>query len=93
MVDSGAARGERLAAPIPIAVISGPTCSGKSTLAIEMARFLGGEVISADSRQIYRQLKIGTDRLEESQWQGIRHYLTGMVDLGERFTVFDSGRT
>jgi tRNA dimethylallyltransferase len=89
MPDSGEAKGEQLTSSIPVAIISGPTCSGKSTLAIEMARLFGGEIISADSRQIYRQLKIGTDRLEESQWQGIRHHLTGMVDLGERFTVFD----
>ena len=89
MADSGGVRGEHLAGSIPVAIINGPTCSGKSTLAIEMARSFGGEIISADSRQIYRQLKIGTDRLDEGQWRGVRHHLTGMVDLGERFTVFD----
>lgn len=89
MADSDAPEGAQSAGAIPIAVIGGPTCSGKSALAIDLARHFGGEIISADSRQIYRQLKIGTDRLDENQWQGVRHHLTGMVNLGERFTVFD----
>ena len=74
---------------IPIVIIGGPTCSGKSSLAIELAGLFNAEIISADSRQIYRQLKIGTDRMDEEEWQGIRHHLMGTVDLGQRFTVFD----
>jgi len=74
---------------IPIVIISGPTCSGKSSLAIELAKLYDAEIISADSRQIFRQLKIGTDRLDEDEWQGIPHHLMGAVDLGQRFTVFD----
>jgi tRNA dimethylallyltransferase len=74
---------------IPIVIISGPTCSGKSSLALKLAQKHRAEIISADSRQIYKQLKIGTDRLDESEWQGIPHHLMGSVDLGQRFTVFD----
>ncbi len=74
---------------IRILVISGPTCSGKSSLAIAIAREFNADIISADSRQIFRQLKIGTDRLDEDQWDGVPHYLAGAVDLGQRFTVFD----
>jgi tRNA dimethylallyltransferase len=75
--------------PVPIVIIAGPTGSGKSQLAIAMAQEFGAEVISADSRQIYRQLKIGTDRLEEREWHGVVHHLTGTIDLGQRFTAFD----
>jgi tRNA dimethylallyltransferase len=74
---------------IPVVLISGPTGSGKSSLAIEMASRFEAEIISADSRQIYRQMKIGTDRLDEKQQKGITHHLMGTVDLGQRFTVFD----
>lgn len=89
MAASGEADRRQPTAVIPVIVISGPTCSGKSSLAITMARQFGAEIISADSRQIFRQLKIGTDRLDEDEWQGVVHHLMGMVDLGERFTVFD----
>ncbi len=74
---------------IPVVIISGPTGSGKSALAIALAHQIDGEVISADSRQIFRQLKIGTARLDEVEWQGIPHHLTGIVDLDQRFTAFD----
>jgi tRNA dimethylallyltransferase len=74
---------------IPVLVIGGPTCSGKSWLAIEMAKRFNGEIISADSRQIYRQIKIGTDRLDPDQRQGITHHLMGTIDLDQRFTAFD----
>ena len=74
---------------IKIIVIFGPTCSGKSSLALSLAHQFDCEIISADSRQIYRQLKIGTDRLDENQWQGIAHHLMGSHDLDYRFTAFD----
>lgn len=74
---------------VKIVVIAGPTASGKSSLAVKIAGTYDAEIISADSRQIYRQLKIGTDRLDESQWQGIPHHLMGSHDLDESFTAFD----
>jgi len=80
---------DNISAKIPVVIISGPTGSGKSPLAIALAHQIKGEVISADSRQIFRQLKIGTARLDETEWQGIPHHLTGMVDLDQRFTAFD----
>jgi len=72
-----------------VVVISGPTASGKSSLAIQMAIDCDAEIISADSRQIFCQLKIGTGRLSESEQKGIPHHLMGTVSLGERFTAFD----
>jgi len=89
MADSGGAEGSAGANKIRVVVIGGPTGSGKSSLAIELAQKYDAEIISADSRQIYRQLKIGTDRLDEEAQQGIRHHLMGDVDLDSRFTVFD----
>lgn len=74
---------------IPVIIICGPTASGKSGLALEMAQKYDAEILSADSRQIFRQLKIGTDRLDKNQQQGITHHLMGSADLGERFTAFD----
>jgi tRNA dimethylallyltransferase len=87
MADSGGNRPDSSA--IPVVIICGPTCSGKSDLAITVAQKFDAEIISADSRQIYRQLKIGTARLEPGDWEGIPHYFLGNVDLGERFTAYD----
>jgi len=89
MAASGENKNDGGKGTIKIVVVAGPTCSGKSSLAIRLAHKYDAEIISADSRQIYRQLKIGTDRLDLDQWQGIRHHLMGTVNLDERFTVFD----
>ncbi len=74
---------------LPVIVICGPTASGKSALARKMAQAFSGEIISADSRQIYGQLTIGTDRITADQMDGIPHHLTGHVELGQRYTAFD----
>ena len=70
-------------------VIVGPTGSGKTGLAIEVARKLGGEVISADSRAIYVDMDIGTAKPMPEEMQGIPHYGIDLVKPGERFTVFE----
>jgi tRNA dimethylallyltransferase len=61
-------------------VLGGPTGVGKSGIAIEISKRLNGEVISADSRQIYRGLKIGTARLDPEEMKGVRHHLMGVLD-------------
>lgn len=58
-----------------IIVIVGPTASGKSSLAVEIARKIGGEVISADSRQVYRGLDIGTGKITRREMHGVPHHL------------------
>lgn len=68
-------------------VICGPTASGKSALAVEYARRVNGEVVSADSMQIYRDLTIGTARTTEEEMQGIPHHLTGFLPLSNRYSV------
>ena len=66
-------------------VILGPTASGKSGLAVKLAKKFNGEVISADSRQIYRGMDIGTAKISEKE--GIPHYLIDIVNPEEEFTV------
>jgi tRNA dimethylallyltransferase len=68
-------------------VILGPTASGKTRLGVGIARELGGEIISADSRQVYRGMDIGTGKdLEE--YGGIPHHLIDILDPGQEFNVF-----
>ena len=56
-------------------LISGPTCSGKSVLAVAIAKLLGGQIINADSMQVYRGMDIGTAKLPISERKGILHHL------------------
>lgn len=65
---------------IPLIVILGPTAVGKTTLAIELAEAIGGEIISADSRQIYRYMDIGTAKATPEQQARVPHHLIDIVD-------------
>ena len=68
-------------------VICGPTASGKTDLAIEVAERIGGEIINADSMQLYRGMDIGTAKLSEAERSGIKHHLIDVVDPSEDVTV------
>ena len=68
-------------------VIVGPTASGKSRLAIELAKNINGEIISADSMQIYREMNIGTAKVTEEEMQGIKHYMIDIISPNERYSV------
>lgn len=70
-------------------VLLGPTGSGKTGVSIELAKKLGGEIISADSRAIYQGMDIGTAKPTKEERQGIPHYGLDLVKPGERFTVAD----
>lgn len=70
-------------------VIVGPTGSGKTGVAIKIALELGGEIISADSRAIYRGMDIGTAKPMADEMAGVKHYGIDLVDPDERFTVAD----
>ncbi|MCL2371679.1 tRNA (adenosine(37)-N6)-dimethylallyltransferase MiaA [Candidatus Saccharibacteria bacterium] len=70
-------------------VIVGPTASGKTSVSIEIARKLGGEIISADSRAIYKGMDIGTAKPDIVEQAGISHFGIDLVDPDERFTVAD----
>ncbi len=68
-------------------VITGPTASGKTALAVGLARYLSTEVVSADSRQIYHDLPIGTAAPTEDEMGGVRHHLVGILDLDEYYSA------
>lgn len=70
-------------------IILGPTGSGKTGVSIELAKALNGEIISADSRAIYKGMDIGTAKPTKEEMQGIPHYGLDLVEPGERFTVAD----
>lgn len=73
--------------PPPILIITGPTASGKTAVAIELAKRLNGEIISADSMQVYRQLSIGTAKPNPSELQGIPYHLIDHVSPDEQYTL------
>lgn len=72
-----------------VAVIVGPTASGKTSLSIETAKRLNGEIVSADSMQIYEQMDIATAKPTKEEMQNIPHHLIGFVPMGESFSVAD----
>ncbi|HWE02078.1 MAG TPA: tRNA (adenosine(37)-N6)-dimethylallyltransferase MiaA [Tepidisphaeraceae bacterium] len=68
-------------------VIVGPTASGKSDLAMALARSVSGEILSVDSMQVYRQMDIGTAKPSPAERGAVRHHLIDLVDASESFTV------
>lgn len=70
-----------------VVVIVGPTASGKTKLSVELAKRNNGEIISADSMQIYKDMDIGTAKVTEEEKQGIKHFLVDFVLPSERYTV------
>jgi tRNA dimethylallyltransferase len=75
----------------PVIIIVGPTASGKTSIAVELAKKIDGEVISADSRQIYKFMDVGTAKPKESELCGIRHYGFDIVDPSQRFSAGQFG--
>lgn len=68
-------------------IINGPTCSGKSALAVELASIVGGEIINADSMQVYRGMDIGTAKLIISERKGIPHHLIDIINPDQEFNA------
>ena len=68
-------------------IISGPTCSGKSALAVELALIVGGEIINADSMQVYRGMDIGTAKLPMLERKGIPHHLIDIINPDQEFNA------
>ncbi len=75
-----------------VIVVVGPTASGKSDFAVELARKHNGEIISADSRQIYKGLDIGTGKITREEMKGITHYMLDVCDLDDDFSVAEYKR-
>ena len=70
-----------------VIVICGPTASGKTSLSIKLAKQIKGEIVSADSMQIYQDMNIGTAKPTKEEMQGIKHYLIDFVSPEKRYSV------
>ncbi len=71
----------------PLVVLAGPTASGKTALSIELAKQIGGSIISADSMQVSRHMDIGSAKVKPKEMQGIPHYLIDELDPDEEFNI------
>lgn len=71
----------------PLIILTGPTAVGKTALSIQLAKAVNGEMISADSMQVYRKMDIGTAKIRKEEMEGIRHYLIDILDPKEEFHV------
>lgn len=70
-----------------ILVVTGPTATGKTALSVELAKKLGGEIVSADSMQIYRGMDIGTAKVTKAEMQNIPHHMIDIADPSEDYSV------
>lgn len=73
----------------PLLVVVGPTASGKTSLSVRLAKMLDGEVVSADSMQMYRGMDIGTAKPTAAEMEGIPHHLIDVLEVEETFSVAD----
>ena len=71
----------------PLIIITGPTASGKTALSVELAKKIGGEIISADSMQVYRHMDIGSAKVTKEEMDGVRHHLIDVLDPWDEFNV------
>ena len=71
----------------PLIILTGPTAVGKTKLSVALAKRIGGEIISADSMQVYRHMDIGSAKVTEQEMQGVRHHLIDCLEPSEPFHV------
>ena len=72
----------------PIIVIAGPTASGKSSIAMKLAKEINGVIINADSKQVYKEISIGTARPTKTEMGNISHHLFGHISLKDGYSIF-----
>ena len=70
-----------------VIVIVGPTASGKTALGIHIAKRFNGEIISADSMQVYKSMDIGSAKIRKEEMDGVPHYLVDVLDPSEEFHI------
>ena len=68
-------------------ILAGPTASGKTSVSIDLAKRLGGEIISADSMQVYKYMDVGTAKISAEEMQGVKHHLIDVLDPKEDFNI------
>ncbi|MDR2547696.1 MAG: tRNA (adenosine(37)-N6)-dimethylallyltransferase MiaA [Lachnospiraceae bacterium] len=78
---------KQIARKSPLIVIGGATAVGKTELSIALAKRVGGEIINADSMQVYRHMNIGTAKVEKARMQGITHHLLSVIEPSEEYNV------
>ncbi|MBR6637297.1 MAG: tRNA (adenosine(37)-N6)-dimethylallyltransferase MiaA, partial [Lachnospiraceae bacterium] len=71
----------------PLIILTGPTAVGKTALSIALAKAVDGEIISADSIQVYKYMDIGSAKIKPEEMQGIKHYLVDEIEPDEEFNV------
>ncbi len=71
----------------PLIVLTGPTAVGKTALSVELAKMAGGEILSADSMQVYRGMDIGSAKIRPEETQGVPHHLIDVLDPDQEFNV------
>lgn len=71
----------------PLIVLTGPTAVGKTALSVELAKRVGGEILSADSMQVYRGMDIGSAKIKPQETQGVPHHLIDVLDPDQEFNV------
>ena len=71
----------------PMIILTGPTAVGKTNLSIKLAKEVSGEIISADSMQVYRYMNIGSAKIRPEQMEGIPHHLIDILEPWEEFNV------
>lgn len=72
----------------PLIILTGPTSVGKTSLSISLAKAVDGEIISADSMQVYKNMDIGTAKITEEEMEGVPHYLISEFEPDEEFNVY-----
>ena len=72
-----------------VIVIAGPTAAGKTDISVALAKQLNGEIISGDSMQIYKEMSIGTAKVEQAEMQGIAHYLIDELSYRDPYSVME----
>ena len=71
----------------PLIILTGPTASGKTALSVELAKRIGGEIISADSMQVYRYMDVGSAKVTEEEMDGVPHHLIDVLEPQDAFNV------
>lgn len=71
----------------PLVVLTGPTAVGKTKLSIALAKAIGGEILSADSMQVYKHMDIGSAKIRPEEMQGVPHHLIDILEPWEEFNV------
>ena len=74
---------------LPLIIVAGPTAVGKTDISIRLAKKVGGEIISADSMQVYRHMDIGSAKVTKEEMLGVPHHLIDVLEPTEEFNVVD----